>query len=69
MDFITGLLVDLSFFGGIILFIMSFFKKYRENRYKMMVLGIILVIIGLVFLDYASLQEAYREGYEVAQGI
>lgn len=68
MDFITGLLVDLSFFGGIILFIMSFFKKYRENRYKMMVLGI-MVIIGLVFLDYASLQEAYREGYEVAQGI
>jgi cytochrome c biogenesis protein CcdA len=69
MDFFTGLLVDLSLFGGIILFIMSFFKKYRDNRYKMMIIGIILVIVGLVFLDYASLQEAYLEGYEAAQGL
>ncbi|PAU92637.1 hypothetical protein CK503_15715 [Aliifodinibius salipaludis] len=69
MDFIGGLLVDLSLLGGILLFIMSLFKKYREYRYKMIILGLVLIVIWWVFIDTASLQEAFQQGKEVAQGI
>ncbi|WP_441000032.1 hypothetical protein [Fodinibius sp. SL11] len=69
MDFIDELLVDLCFIGGIIIFIISFFKKYREYRYAMMLIGVLLVFIGLIFLDTGSLQEVYQKGYEAAQGI
>ncbi|WP_445664031.1 hypothetical protein [Fodinibius sp. AD559] len=69
MDVIGGLLVDLSLLGGIILFIMSFFKKYREYRYKMIIFGLILIVIWWAFIDTTSLQEAAQQGKEAAQGI
>ena len=69
MDFIGGLLVDLSLFVGTLLFIMSFFKKYREHRYKMVTIGIVLIVIWWVFIDTASLQEAFQQGKEAARSI
>lgn len=69
MDLIGGLLVDLSLLGAIILFIMSFFKKYRQYRYKMIILGLVLIVIWWAFIDTASLQEAALQGKEAAQGI
>lgn len=69
MDFISGLFIDLSLLGGIVLFIMSFFKKYKKYRYKMMIVGVALIVIWIAFVNTASLQEAYQEGYEAAQGI
>lgn len=56
MGFIGGLLVDLSLLGGIILFIMSLFKKYREYRYRMIMFGLVLIVIWWLFIDTASLQ-------------
>lgn len=72
MEFIgvlKGLFVDFAILGGVILFIMSSFQRYRQYRVKFIVIGIVLVAIGFTFLDYESLQQAYEQGQKAAENI
>lgn len=69
LEFISGLLIDLSLIGGIILFGISFSKKFRKHRTKMLVASLILVAVGLMFLDYSALSEAYQSGFESGKNI
>ncbi|NGP88465.1 hypothetical protein [Fodinibius halophilus] len=62
LDFIIGLLVDLSLLGGIILFFMSFSKKFREYRSKLLIVSVVLITVGILSIDVASLSEAFQEG-------
>ena len=64
IEFISGVLIDLSLIGGIILCGLSFSKKYRKHRSKMLFASLILIAIGIVFLDYSTLMEAYQTGFE-----
>ena len=64
LEFIIGLLIDLSLIGGIILCGLSFSKKYRKHRSKMLVASLILIAVGLIFMDYSALKEAYQSGIE-----
>jgi len=67
IEFISGLLVDLCLIGGIILLLISLRKKYKEHRVKMIVLSVILIAVGLIFLDTGALSEAYQRGTEAAE--
>lgn len=69
LDIISGLLIDISLFGGIILCIMSFFKRYKQYRSKLLIIGLILVTVGIVFLETAALSEAFQKGAETAKGM
>jgi len=64
IEFISGLLVDLSLFGGVILLLISLNKKYKEQRLKMIAASVILIAVGLIFLDTGALSEAYQRGTE-----
>ena len=64
LDFIGGLLIDLSLIVGIILFVMSFFEKYKEHKSKMLVVSLSLIAIGLIFFDISAVSEAYQNGVE-----
>ena len=68
IDFISGLLIDLSLIGGVILVVLSFFQKYKKHRAKMVIAGIVLFAIGILFLDSAALSEAYQNGFEWGRG-
>lgn len=68
-NLLIGLFLDLSFFGGIALIIMSFFKKFEKHRYKMIVVGLLLTAIGIIFLDTDSMREAYKRGMEFGKSI
>jgi len=67
-EFIGGLLVDLSLFGGIALFGMSFFKKFKKHQSKMIISSIVLLAIWIVFIDMAALSDAFQQGYKAAGG-
>ncbi|WP_234572755.1 hypothetical protein [Rhodohalobacter sp. 614A] len=69
LNFITGLLIDLSFFGGIILSVMSFFNRYKQHRFKLLTVGLILVTIGIIFLDTSAISEAFQKGREAAMSM
>ena len=69
IDFISGLLVDLSLIGGVILVVLSFFRKYKKHRLKMVIAGVVLLAIGILFLDTAALSEAYQNGLERGRGL
>ena len=64
LDFIIGLLIDLALIGGTFLLILSFFKKFKKHRTKMFIASVVLIVIGLIFLDTAALSEAYQKGME-----
>lgn len=64
LDFIGGLLIDLSLIAGAILFVMSFFQKYKKHKLKMLIAGVILIAIGIIFFDMAAISEAYQNGVE-----
>ncbi len=63
-DLITGILIDLSLIGGVILFLVSFFKKYKEYRLKMLIVSLILIAVGIIFIDISAISEAYQSGLE-----
>ena len=44
--------------------ILSFFKKFKKHRTKMFIASVVLIVIGLIFLDTAALSEAYQKGME-----
>jgi len=67
-EFIGGLLVDLSLFGGIALFGMSFFKKFKKHQSKMIISSIVLLAIWIVFIDMTALSDAFQQGYKAAGG-
>jgi hypothetical protein len=69
LEFISGLLIDFSLIGGIILFGLSFSKKYRKHKAKMLVASLILIAVGFIFLDYSALSEAYQSGLESGRSI
>lgn len=69
IEFISGLLVDLCLIGGVILLLISLKKKYNEQRLKMIIVGVILIAVGLIFLDTGALSEAYQRGTEAAGGM
>jgi len=69
IEFISGLLVDLCLIGGIILLLISLKKKFKEQRLKMIVVSVILIAVGLIFLDTGALTEAYERGREAAEGM
>lgn len=69
IEFISGLLIDLSILGGLIVFGLSFSGKYKKHRSKMLVASLILIAVGLMFLDYSALKEAYQSGLESAGNI
>jgi hypothetical protein len=69
IEFISGLLVDLCLIGGIILLLISLKKKFKEQRLKMIVISVILIAVGLIFLDTEALNEAYQRGREAAEGM
>jgi len=69
IEFISGLLADLCLIGGVILLLISLRKKYKEHRVKMIVLSVILIAVGLIFLDTGALSEAYQRGTEAAEGM
>lgn len=64
VEFITGLLSELSILAGITMFIMGFFEKFKEYKVKMITIGVILIIIGVAFFDTAGISEAYHKGFE-----
>ena len=64
VEFIGGLLIDLSLIAGFILFVMSFFKKYKKHKSKMRLIGMTLIVIGLIFFDTSALSEAYQNGID-----
>lgn len=61
---LIGILVDLSLIAGIVLFVISFLKKYKKHKMKMMIAGLVLIAIGLIFFDVSAIQEAYQSGME-----
>ncbi len=69
IEFISGLLVDLCLIGGVILLLISLKKKYKEQRLKMIIVSVILIAVGLIFLDTGALSEAYQRGTEAAEGM
>jgi len=69
IEFISGLLVDLCLIGGIILLLISLKKKFKEQRLKMIVVSVILIAVGLIFLDTGALTEAYERGREAAEAM
>jgi uncharacterized membrane protein HdeD (DUF308 family) len=69
LDIISGLLVDLSLLGGVILCIMSFFNRYKQYRFKLLIMGLILLTVGIVFVDTAALSAAFQKGAEAARGM
>ncbi|MDZ7720867.1 MAG: hypothetical protein U5K72_18760 [Balneolaceae bacterium] len=68
LEFIGGLLVDLCLFGGIALFGMSFFKKFKKHQFKMIIFSIVLLVLWIVFIDMAALSEAFQQGVEAGRG-
>lgn len=61
---LVGILVDLSLIGGIILFLISFLEKYKKHKMKMIIVGLVLIAIGLIFIDVSAIQEAYQSGMD-----
>ncbi|XWN36435.1 MAG: hypothetical protein ROO71_10800 [Balneola sp.] len=66
---LIGILVDLSLIGGLILFTISFLEKYKKHKMKMMIIGLVLIVIGLIFIDVSAIQEAYQSGLEARASI
>jgi len=64
LDIIGRLFIDISLIGGIILFVLSFSKKFRKHRSKMLIASVLFIIVGLIFFDSAALSEAYQRGRE-----
>lgn len=67
VDFFSGIFLDLLLISGILLLLMSPFKKFKEYRKVMIPLGILFVIIGLTFFDWNAAREAFWEGYQSAR--
>ncbi|MEX2398499.1 MAG: hypothetical protein WD432_00405 [Candidatus Saccharimonadales bacterium] len=68
LEFISGLLVDLSLIGGIALLGMSFFKKFKKHQSKMIVCSIVLLVIWIMFVDMVAISEAFQQGFEAGKG-
>ena len=68
LEFIGGLLVDLSLFGGIALFGMSFFKKFKKHQSKMIITSVVLLVVWIAFIDMAALSEAFQQGVKAGRG-
>jgi hypothetical protein len=67
-EFLSGLFLDLSLIGGIILLLISPFQKFREHRKILIPIGLVLVIIGITFIDWNALREGFWDGYNAANG-
>lgn len=65
-NFMLGVLVDVSLIGGVILFFMSFSKKYKSRQTTLLIAGMVLVILGLIFLDSSALYDSFQKGYEAS---
>jgi uncharacterized protein YqhQ len=62
IDFIFGIFLDLLLICGVILLLVSPFKKYQEYRKILVPIAILFIVIGIAFIDWNAVQEAYREG-------
>lgn len=69
LDFIGGILIDLSLLGGLILFALSFTQKFKNHKWKMVTASLILVLIGLIFFDTAAISEAYHNGVKTGENM
>ena len=66
IEMIAANLIDLSIVAGIVLFFMSFLRKYKKHRAKMITASIVLFALGIAFIDIDALHEAYQKGREFA---
>jgi len=66
---LVGILVDLSLIGGVILFFMGFLEKYKNHKMKMLIVGLVLIVIGLIFIDWSAIYEAYQNGLQAGASI
>lgn len=64
LEFISGIFIDLSLFGGIILLVLSFSNKFRKHKPIMLTAGAVLLAVGLIFFDATAVSEAYQNGLE-----
>jgi len=69
LELIGGYVTDLSLLAGIVLFIMSFLAKYKEHRFKLIAVAILLLIIGIAFFDVDAFIEGYERGREFAENL
>ena len=67
LEFIGELFMDVSLFVGIILLALSFSKKFRRYRSRMLVASVALIAVGIIFFDSTAVSEAYQSGKEAAQ--
>lgn len=63
---LSGIIVDVALIGGLILFCMSFIKKFSPHNTKLLVAGVVLIALGLFFIDTSALYEAFQSGYNAA---
>ena len=68
LEFISGLLIDLSLFGGVVLFAMSFSKKFKKHQSKLIMTSVVLLVIWIVFIDMGAISEAFQQGVEAGRG-
>jgi uncharacterized membrane protein SirB2 len=61
-DFILKIFLDLLLVSGVILLLISPFKKFKDYRKILVPMAILFIVIGIAFIDWNAVQEAYREG-------
>lgn len=66
INFFSYFLTDMILLSGILLLILGFLHRFREHRFKMMAAGVILLVIGVAYLDMAALAEAFESGRQAA---
>ncbi|MCG2588100.1 hypothetical protein [Rhodohalobacter sulfatireducens] len=68
-DFILEIFLDLSLISGVILLLISPFKKFKEHRKILVPMAILFIVISIAFIDWNAVGEAYWEGYHFAKNL
>ena len=67
ITYILETIVELGLLVGIAFVIMSFFDHYRKHRVKLLIGGIVLIALGIIFIDWSAAIDAFQRGKEAAQ--
>lgn len=68
-DFTLGIFLDLLLISGVILLLISPFKKFKEHRKTLVPMAILFIVVGIAFIDWNAVEEAYWEGVQWANNL
>jgi len=66
-DFILGILFDLLLISGVLLLLISAFTKFKDHWKILVPIAILFILIGIAFIDWNAVGEAYWEGVQWAK--